>query len=194
MGHYMRNCAKIGIICVIAVFLAATAMVSAVPSYNGTKNFFLNGNSFVQSTPSTFWDGPNVQIGTAVETPDKGHSQAGTLEVSNPGIRGSSSSNSTANSTSSGLSPQKMIGLQVSTFEGPAGTKNLGATEPKSTSFVDNPATLPSLFSKSQAFKAAAPNLPKTNGISEKTTAFGKTVAASTGIKSQQQLKANLPG
>lgn len=181
-----QNLLKIGLFSVLVALVLFSAAVVAVPNFNVTKHYQLSGSTFVQGTPTFDVDTPIVQIGTSVETPFKSGSQGGTLEVTKPGIRGSSSS--TTNTTGS-IAPIKMLGLQVSTFGGPEVPTALGMPDPVNTSFAANPQLLQASFAQSGAFKAATPVLPKSGGITEKTTSFGSTVAAVKGPKAYAPLK-----
>lgn len=188
MGQFTLHHVYIAIICILAGTIVLMTAVSAVSNYTGTKSYYLNQGTCIPVTPGR-GTVSTVQIGTSVETDVSGTSQGGTLEVSAGGIRGSTQSGSTVNASGSkGLSRQVM-GLQVSSFEGTSGLKTLGFADNPDVSFTDTPGQIETLFSRSSAFKAATPVLPKSGGITEKTTVFGKTVAAATGVKTTPPIK-----
>ena len=182
-GHY----AWIIIICMLAGMFVLMPAVTAATNISGTKTFMFHQGVFVPTTPSTN-AGSYVQIGTDVESDTGLQEQGGTLEVSQAGIRGAVSTGGLKNTTKTQGFSREMMGLQVSSFGGSSVPKTLGFADNPDISFTDNPGQVQQLFSKSSAFKAATPVLPKSGGITEKTTVFGKTVATVTNIRATPSL------
>jgi hypothetical protein len=187
MGCLKVHCTWVIIICLLAGMVVLIPSVTAATNYSGTKAFIFHQGVLVPSTPSTS-AGSYIKIGTAVESDTGQQEQGGTLEVSQGGIRGTASSGTSTNTTKTQGYSREMMGLQVSTFDGSSGPKTLGFADNPDVSFTDNPGQVQTLFSKSSAFKAATPVLPKSGGITEKTTVFGKTVATVTNIRATPSL------